>query len=121
MIFSDIFFSPSLDINDEDGLYDTLREMMKDMFLQATLFLRIDPIIPIPSYEGKYLYLLTFFPTLLKYCKNLCKGKKNSFFKRFILSLIDDISNEDAMIDLYQEILKRVENSINDIVQYASV
>ncbi|XP_028032579.1 dynein beta chain, ciliary-like isoform X2 [Bombyx mandarina] len=79
----DIFFSPSLDIDDEDGLYDTLREMMKDMFLQATLFERIDPIVPLATYE-------------------------------------DDIAREEAMIDLYHEILKRVENSINDIVQYAT-
>ncbi|XP_037301353.1 LOW QUALITY PROTEIN: dynein beta chain, ciliary-like, partial [Manduca sexta] len=80
----DIFFSPSLDMDDEDGLYDTLREMMKDMFLQATLFPRIDPIVPIPTYE-------------------------------------DDIVAEEAMIDLYHEILKRIENSINDVVQYASI
>ncbi|KAI8425205.1 hypothetical protein MSG28_007028 [Choristoneura fumiferana] len=40
----DIYFSPSLDIDETGGLYDTLREMMKDMFLQATLFPRIDEI-----------------------------------------------------------------------------
>ncbi|KAJ0173728.1 hypothetical protein K1T71_010877 [Dendrolimus kikuchii] len=79
----DIFFSPSLDVDDDGGLYDTVREMMKDMFLQATLFPRIDPIVPLVSYE-------------------------------------DDISDEEAMIDLYHEILKRVENSINDVVSYAS-
>ncbi|CAH0400414.1 unnamed protein product [Chilo suppressalis] len=79
----DIFFSPSLDTDEEKGLYDTLKEMMKDMFLQATLFPRIDPIIEITSYE-------------------------------------DDIEKEETMIDLYHEILKRVENSINDVVQYAS-
>ncbi|XP_060805137.1 dynein beta chain, ciliary [Amyelois transitella] len=79
----DIYFSPSLELNDEDGLYDTMREMMKDMFLQATLFPRIDPIVPIASYE-------------------------------------DDIAKEEAMIDLFHEISKRVENSINDVVQYAS-
>lgn len=33
----------------------------------------------------------------------------------------DDIEYEDDMIDLYHEILQRTENSINDIVQYASV
>lgn len=33
----------------------------------------------------------------------------------------DDIEEEDAMIDLYHEILKRVENAINDVVSYASV
>lgn len=49
---SDIYFSPSLDIEAPDGLYGTMREMMKDMFLQATLFPRIDPIVPIASYEG---------------------------------------------------------------------
>lgn len=53
--FKDIYFSPSLDMDDEGGLYDTLKEMMKDMFLQATLFPRIDPIVPIASYEGKYI------------------------------------------------------------------
>ncbi|XP_039757462.1 dynein beta chain, ciliary-like [Pararge aegeria] len=79
----DIYFSPSLDVDDSGGLYDTLKEMMKDMFLQATLFPRIDPIVPLDSYE-------------------------------------DDIKKEDAMIDLYHDILKRVENSINDVVQYAS-
>ncbi|KAI8425202.1 hypothetical protein MSG28_007025 [Choristoneura fumiferana] len=79
----DIFFSPSLEIEDKDGLYDTLREMMKDMFLQATMFPRIDAIVSIASYE-------------------------------------DDIANEDSMIDLYHEILKRIENSINDVLTYAS-
>ncbi|XP_063367395.1 dynein beta chain, ciliary-like [Cydia amplana] len=79
----DIYFSPSLELGDEGGLYDTLREMMKDMFLQATLFPRIDPIVPIASYE-------------------------------------DDIAGEDALIDQYHDILKRVENAINDIVSYAS-
>ncbi|CAH2045643.1 unnamed protein product, partial [Iphiclides podalirius] len=79
----DIVFSPSLEIDDDYGLYDTLNEMMKDMFLQATLFPRIDPIIPIASYE-------------------------------------DDIANEDAMIDLYHDILKRIENSITDVLQYAT-
>ncbi|KOB71033.1 Dynein heavy chain 9, axonemal, partial [Operophtera brumata] len=52
----DIFFSPSLDLDEEDGLYDTL----------------------------------------------------------------NDIENEDSMIDMYHEILQRTENSINDVVQYAS-
>lgn len=33
----------------------------------------------------------------------------------------EDIRKEEAMIDLYHEILKRVENSITDVVQYASV
>ncbi|OWR50188.1 Dynein beta chain ciliary [Danaus plexippus plexippus] len=79
----DIFFSPSLDLDEADGLYDTMKEMMKDMFLQATMFPRIDPIVPIATYE-------------------------------------DDIKKEDAMIDLYHDILKRIENSINDVVQYAS-
>ncbi|XP_013170954.1 PREDICTED: dynein beta chain, ciliary-like [Papilio xuthus] len=79
----DIVFTPSLELQDNYGLYDTLNEMMKDMFLQATLFPRIDPIVPIASYE-------------------------------------DDIANEDAMIDLYHELLKRIENSINDVLQYAS-
>ncbi|XP_075982942.1 dynein beta chain, ciliary-like [Anticarsia gemmatalis] len=83
LIDPNIFFSPSLDVEEPDGLYDTLKEMMKDMFLQATLFPRIDPIVPIPSYE-------------------------------------DDLVNEDDMIDLYHEILKRIENGINDIVQYSS-
>ncbi|XP_068619246.1 dynein beta chain, ciliary-like [Battus philenor] len=78
----DIVFSPSLEIEDNYGVYDTLNEMMKDMFLQATLFPRIDPIVPIASYE-------------------------------------DDIANEDAMIDLYHDILKRIENSITDVLQYA--
>ncbi|XP_047526088.1 dynein beta chain, ciliary-like isoform X1 [Pieris napi] len=79
----DICFTPSLDIKDSGGLYDTMIEMMKDMFLQATIFPRIDPIVPIPSYE-------------------------------------DDISGEESMIDLYHEIAKRIENSITDVVQYAS-
>ncbi|KAL0819776.1 hypothetical protein ABMA28_007817 [Loxostege sticticalis] len=80
----DIYFSPSLDKDDEVGLYDTMREMMKDMFLQATLFPRIDPVVvPIASYE-------------------------------------DDIEHEEAMIDLYHEILKRIDNGINDVVSYAS-
>ncbi|XP_022817840.1 dynein beta chain, ciliary-like [Spodoptera litura] len=79
----DIYFSPSLDVMEEDGLFYTLMEMMKDMFLQTTLFPRIDPIIPIASYE-------------------------------------DDLIGEDAMIDLYHEMLKRIENSINDIAQYSS-
>lgn len=35
--------------------------------------------------------------------------------------IIDDIKKEDAMIDLYHDILKRVDNSITDVVQYASV
>lgn len=48
----DICFTPSLDLEDEDGVYDTLKEMMKDVFLQATIFPRIDPIIDIASYEG---------------------------------------------------------------------
>lgn len=48
-----IVFSPSLELDDEGGLYDTLMEMMKDMFCQATLFPRIDPLIGIESYEGK--------------------------------------------------------------------
>ncbi|KAI5643131.1 dynein heavy chain and region d6 of dynein motor domain-containing protein [Phthorimaea operculella] len=48
----DIYFSPSLELEDPDGLYDTFTEMMKDMFLQATLFPRIDPkVVPIKSYE----------------------------------------------------------------------
>nr|CAB3508098.1 unnamed protein product [Spodoptera littoralis] len=80
----DIYFSPSLDVMEEDGLFYTLMEMMKDMFLQTTLFPRIDPIIPIASYE-------------------------------------DDLIGEDAMIDLYHEMLKRIENSINDIAQYSSI
>ncbi|VVD05318.1 unnamed protein product [Leptidea sinapis] len=79
----DISFTPSLEVKDEYGLYDTMVEMMKDMFLQATMFPRIDPIVPIASYE-------------------------------------DDIVNEDAMIDLYHEIAKRIENSITDVLQYAS-
>nr|XP_049704637.1 dynein beta chain, ciliary-like [Helicoverpa armigera] len=82
----DIFFTPSLDTVqlEEDGLYYTLMEMMKDMFLQTTLFPRIDPVVvPIASYE-------------------------------------DDLIAEDAMIDLYHEILKRIENSINDIASYSS-
>lgn len=53
-LFADIYFSPSLELEDSGGLYDTLREMMKDMFLQATMFPRIDPIVPIPTYEGMY-------------------------------------------------------------------
>lgn len=48
----DICFTPSLDLEDEDGVYDTIKEMMKDVFLQATIFPRIDPIINIESYEG---------------------------------------------------------------------
>lgn len=55
LIISDIYFSPSLDVDDEGGLYWTLREMMKDMFLQATMFPRIDPIVPIATYEGAVL------------------------------------------------------------------
>ncbi|CAB3248911.1 unnamed protein product [Arctia plantaginis] len=78
-----IYFTPSLDVEETDGLYDTMKEMMKDMFLQATLFPRIDPIVPIATYE-------------------------------------DDLANEDAMIDLYHEILKRIENSIHDIISYSS-
>lgn len=54
ILFSDIYFSPSLDIEEPDGLYDTMKEMMKDMFLQATLFPRIDPIVPIATYEGNW-------------------------------------------------------------------
>ncbi|KAF9414328.1 hypothetical protein HW555_007725, partial [Spodoptera exigua] len=79
----DIYFYPSLDVMEEGGLFYTLMEMMKDMFLQTTLFPRIDPIVPIASYE-------------------------------------DDLIGEDAMIDLYHEMLKRIENSINDIAQYSS-
>lgn len=33
----------------------------------------------------------------------------------------DDIADEDALIDLYHEILKRAENSIKDVLQYATV
>ncbi|KAH9636656.1 hypothetical protein HF086_003474 [Spodoptera exigua] len=80
----DIYFYPSLDVMEEGGLFYTLMEMMKDMFLQTTLFPRIDPIVPIASYE-------------------------------------DDLIGEDAMIDLYHEMLKRIENSINDIAQYSSI
>lgn len=58
-IISDIYFAPSLDVMEEDGLFYTLMEMMKDMFLQTTLFPRIDPIVPIASYEGTSLH--TFF------------------------------------------------------------
>lgn len=57
-VILDIFFSPSLEIEDKDGLYDTLREMMKDMFLQATFFPRIDVIVPIVSYEGTSLFII---------------------------------------------------------------
>lgn len=35
--------------------------------------------------------------------------------------LTDDIEHEEAMIDLYHEILKRIDNGINDVVSYASV
>lgn len=41
-----------MDLDDPGGLYDTLKEMMKDMFLQATMFPRIDSIVPIATYEG---------------------------------------------------------------------
>lgn len=54
---SDICFTPSLDIEEENGLFDTMMEMMKDMFLQTTLFPRIDPIVPIASYEGSLSYI----------------------------------------------------------------
>ncbi|XP_041969099.1 dynein beta chain, ciliary-like [Aricia agestis] len=79
----DIHFVPSLDVEEEEGLHGTLREMMKDMFLQAAIFPRIDDAVPLDSYE-------------------------------------EDIAKETALIDLYHEILKRVENSSNDILQYAS-
>lgn len=39
----------------------------------------------------------------------------------FLSVFVDDLIGEDAMIDLYHEMLKRIENSINDIAQYASV
>ncbi|CAB3248907.1 unnamed protein product [Arctia plantaginis] len=79
----DIFFSPSLDVEEPDGLYDTMREMMKDMFLQTTLFPRISPIVPKETYE-------------------------------------DDLVNEDELIELYHEILKRIESGIHAIVSYSS-
>ncbi|KAJ8713922.1 hypothetical protein PYW08_007542 [Mythimna loreyi] len=78
----DLHFTPSLDVMEEKGLFVTMMEMMKDMFLQTTMFPRIDPVIvPIASYE-------------------------------------DDLVEENGMIDLYHEMLKRFENSINDIIQY---
>ncbi|KAJ2944771.1 hypothetical protein O0L34_g1660 [Tuta absoluta] len=80
----DIHLSPSLDINEPDGLYNMLNEMMKDIFLQAKYFPRIDhEVVPLLSYE-------------------------------------DDVVNETAITKMYNGILRRIESSIANIIDYVS-
>lgn len=42
-------------------------------------------------------------------------------YRNCMLTFSDDLVAEDGMIDLYHEMLVRIENSINDIAQYTSV
>ncbi|GBP61181.1 Dynein heavy chain 17, axonemal [Eumeta japonica] len=130
----DIDFTPSLDVEEEDGLYYSMRELMKDMFCQATLFPRIDPIIPIDTYEAPSLPLDILFPSKrpvthwrlwgskcpsMMACLLLVCLSNMSYEHSINVMYGNDIAEESGLIDLYHEISKRIENSINDVIQYA--